>query len=45
MQFRIDMSELDKRLDAFVMHCKVERENEPTPFYKGCEAAFYLMDA
>lgn len=28
MQFHIDKAELDSRLDAFVTHCKVERDNE-----------------
>ncbi|ROT10024.1 hypothetical protein EEL33_01130 [Muribaculaceae bacterium Isolate-037 (Harlan)] len=40
MQFRIDMSELDKRLDAFVMHCKVERENELHPSIKDAKRHF-----
>lgn len=40
MQFRIDKSELDSRLDAFVTHCKVERDNELHPSLKDAKRHF-----
>lgn len=40
MQFQIDKSELDNRLDAFVTHCKVERDNELHPSLKDAKRHF-----
>ena len=40
MQFHIDKTELDGRLDAFVNHCKVERRNELHPSMKEARRHF-----
>ncbi|MBD5371192.1 MAG: hypothetical protein HDR80_08625 [Bacteroides sp.] len=40
MQFRIDKSELDNRLDAFATHCKIERDNELHPSLKDAKRHF-----
>ena len=40
MQFRIDPAELDKRLDAFVTHCKVERGDELHPSIRDAKRHF-----
>lgn len=40
MQFHIDKAELDSRLDAFVTHCKVERDNELHPSLKEAKRHF-----
>ena len=40
MQFHIDKAELDSRLDAFVTHCKVERDNELHPSLKDAKRHF-----
>lgn len=40
MQFHIDKAELDKRLDAFVTHCKVERDKELHPSLKEAKRHF-----
>ena len=40
MQFHIDKEELDRRLDAFVTHCKVERDNELHPSMKDAKRHF-----
>lgn len=40
MQFRIDRDELEKRLDTFVTHCKVERDNELHPSLKDAKRHF-----
>ena len=40
MQFHIEKPELDNRLDAFVTHCKVERDNELHPSLKDAKRHF-----
>ena len=40
MQFHIDKEELDRRLGAFVTHCKVERDNELHPTLKEAKRHF-----
>ena len=40
MQFHIDKQELERRLDAFVTHCKVERDNELHPSLKDAKRHF-----
>lgn len=40
MQFHIDKEELDRRLDAFVTHCKVERGEDLHPSIKDAKRHF-----
>lgn len=40
MQFHISKEELEQRLDAFVTHCKVERDNELHPSLKDAKRHF-----